>query len=277
VSIMVTFRSHAYVRTQADAKHRLGSVGGGWLLAERVHLSVSAPGLPRSDDESVIAVSQPDQAGSLPPQPAADSSAAFLLAREIQPLSSLGAMAQPSQQSVVELRILPNLDAAYSLAYWLTLDPVDAEDIVEDVCVRTLSCFASFRGDDEKVLLLQMVRNRVYAKRETVEAALGRPGEKNDNNGGVKVANFVPSVSPATAIGPDPLLAAVRGLPIDLRECLVLREMEGLQYNEIARITEVSPATVMARLYRARQILTAPDLEPSPSSHSRPFPHISSV
>lgn len=256
MSIMVTFHAHARVPNHADAEHNFGSVGRSGAFVGRGRLLASAPGLLGRDDESVIAGSRPDQARSFSPQLAAGSSPSFRLAWETQPCSGLGSISQPSKQSAIELRILPNIDAAYSLAYWLTLDPVHAQTIVEDACTRTLSHLASFRSEDGKVLLLQMVRKRVYAELPIIEAALGSLGAKNDNSDGGEAANFVRRQNVSSTAETDPFHAAARALPIDLRECLVLREMEGLNYDEIARITEASRATVIGQLLRARQMLT---------------------
>lgn len=160
--------------------------------------------------------------------------------------------------------ILPHLDAAYNLARWLVHDPVEAQDIVQDACLNALRFFASFSGDSGKPWLLRIVRNTVYSRlrspRGRVEVAYGHAGDGDDDG-----LFFLDIADPDP--GPDAILeraqevaqlkAAMTLLPVDLRECLVLRELEELSYSEIARITEVPIGTVMSRLHRARRQLTA--------------------
>jgi RNA polymerase sigma-70 factor (ECF subfamily) len=160
--------------------------------------------------------------------------------------------------------ILPHLDAAYNLARWLVHDPVEAQDIVQDACLKALRFFASFSGDSGKPWLLRIVRNTVYSRlrssRRRVEVACGHAGNGDDDG-----ALFPDIADPDP--GPEAILeraqevaqlkAAMALLPIDQRECLVLRELEELSYGEIARITEVPIGTVMSRLHRARRQLMA--------------------
>jgi RNA polymerase sigma-70 factor (ECF subfamily) len=164
-----------------------------------------------------------------------------------------------------EQAILPHLDAAYNLARWLARDPATADDIVQDACLRALQYFASFRGDDGRAWLLQIVRNATYAKLKTrrsgVEVAFD--GMSDDDHGTVM---DIPDPGPgpeATYARREDLAqldAALAALPVDLRECLVLCELEQLSYKQIAQITGVPIGTVMSRLWRARRLLTrSPD------------------
>ena len=158
--------------------------------------------------------------------------------------------------------VLPHLDAAYNLARWLVRDPAAAEDIVQDACLRALQYFASFRGGDGRAWLLQIVRNASYAAlrraRGTVEVALGE--DTDDATGavlGMNVPDGAPDPEAAFVLRQDlaRLDAALAALPVELRECLVLCELEQLSYKEIARVTAVPIGTVMSRLWRARQRL----------------------
>lgn len=195
-------------------------------------------------------------------------------------IASVGRNERPPEQSrqpavVLELRkpaaratefdaILPHLDAAYNLARWLVRDPVEAQDIVQDACVRALRFFSSFRGDSGKAWLLRIVRNTAYTKL----ASRGKRAELMaglDRNGNDDSAFFIDIADPNQR--PDAILeraqeaarltAAIALLQVNLRECLVLRELEELSYSEIARITEVPIGTVMSRLNRARRHLAA--------------------
>ena len=160
-----------------------------------------------------------------------------------------------------EQAILPHLDAAYNLARWLARDPATADDIVQDACLRALQYFASFRGDDGRAWLLQIVRNATYAKLKTrrsgVEVAFDAMSD--DEHGTVmEIPDPGPGPEATYARREDlaQLDAALTALPVELRECLVLCELEQLSYKQIAHITGVPIGTVMSRLWRARRLLT---------------------
>ncbi|HEY3918480.1 MAG TPA: sigma-70 family RNA polymerase sigma factor [Stellaceae bacterium] len=160
-----------------------------------------------------------------------------------------------------EAAVLPHLDAAYNLARWLTRNPADAEDVVQEAVLRAATYFGSFRGANARAWLLQIVRNTAYASRALVRGAIivALPGDDRD-------------AAPAAELidtGDDPETALLKredrarvtrllaALPVDLRETLVLREIEELAYKEIAQITQTPIGTVMSRLWRARRMLAA--------------------
>ncbi len=154
-------------------------------------------------------------------------------------------------RAAFEQAILPHLDSAYNLARWLVRDPSLADDVVQDAVVRALGYFASFRGGDGRSWLMHIVRNAALD-------ALAKRGRI------IPVPDFVedepdPSDDPEAALArcqnQRVLAQALEALPIELRECLVLRELEDMSYKEIAAITGVPAGTVMSRLWRARQQL----------------------
>ena len=157
--------------------------------------------------------------------------------------------------------VLPHLDAAYNYARWLTRNDSDAEDVVQDACVKAMRFFSSLRGDDARGWLFAIVRNTWYS-RVSRKKDVSDPGP----------SGLSAEESPDDALDPEERLLqkyavarvrrALDELPADAREVIVLRELEGLSYKEIAAVVNVPIGTVMSRLARARDRLTAVLTEP---------------
>jgi RNA polymerase sigma-70 factor (ECF subfamily) len=149
-----------------------------------------------------------------------------------------------------EQAVLPHLDAAYNLARWLTANDHDAEDVVQEASLRALEFFASFRGGDGKAWLLAIVRNTCFSWLER-----NRPRQPTTRFDETMHSNNVGSNPPQALLKSedrDALAQAIEELPMPFREAIILREMEGLSYQEIARICGVAIGTVMSRLARGR-------------------------
>jgi RNA polymerase sigma factor (sigma-70 family) len=151
--------------------------------------------------------------------------------------------------------VLPHLDAAFNYARWLTKNEADAEDVVQDAYVRALRFFSSLRGEDARAWLFTIVRNTWYGR---FPRRAGRPvmtvaDEEADNRGAD--ASLDPEAQMIQQQTVDQVRRALEALPTDFREVLVLRELEGLSYKEIAAIVGIPLGTVMSRLARARERL----------------------
>ena len=160
--------------------------------------------------------------------------------------------------------MLPHLDAAHNLARWLVRDASLAEDVVQDAMVRALGYFDSYRGGDPRAWLLRIVRNAAYtaltARHRGAEVPLAPPPGAEDDDLPEHVLpdpGDTPEAALARVEDCETISRALSSLPLDLRECLVLRELEELSYKEIAEVTGVPVGTVMSRLFRARQALAA--------------------
>ena len=150
---------------------------------------------------------------------------------------------------------MPHLDAAYNLARWLTRNVNDADDVVQDACVRALKYIGSLNGDSARAWFLTIVRHAFYdwCKRN-------RPTElARDDGTAIDMAIDPAAVDPEQALlcnaESKALAEAITALPLAYREVLVLRELEELSYKEIARIADIPIGTVMSRLARARGLL----------------------
>jgi len=162
---------------------------------------------------------------------------------------------------VFETTVLPHLDAALNFARWLTGNDAEAEDVVQDACVRALRYFSSLRDDDARSWFFAIVRNAWYSRisrRATVGASALLDGSSDERH---DVA-----LDPEAQLLQQDTVARVREaierLPADFREVLVLREIEGLSYREIASVVRAPIGTVMSRLARARERLLA-ELKPA--------------
>ncbi|MBB3259667.1 RNA polymerase sigma-70 factor (ECF subfamily) [Paraburkholderia bannensis] len=158
---------------------------------------------------------------------------------------------------------LPHLDAAYNLARWLSRNPGDAEDIVQDAFLRAFRFFDTFRGDEARPWLLAIVRRVWYDewRRRAGSQEVAQFDELRDD--------VAPEGWDTGESGVDPETLAIRAessrhvhealqrLPAEYREVLVLRELEELEYREIATVIDVPMGTVMSRLARARKRLAA--------------------
>ena len=151
-----------------------------------------------------------------------------------------------------EEAVLPHLDSAHNLARWLTRSGADAGDVVQEACVRALRHFDGFRGGGAKPWFLAVVRNTALTW------LARRPGtaefdEENPQTGGPSEAS-----SEGALLRDDERAAlqrALEALPAEFREAVVLRELEGMSYKDIAAATEAPIGTVMSRLARGRRLL----------------------
>jgi RNA polymerase sigma factor (sigma-70 family) len=162
-------------------------------------------------------------------------------------------LSEPSELRRFEQIMLPHLGAAYNLARWLTRDDHDAEDVVQESYLRALRFFESFRGGDGRTWFLTVVRNTCFT---WIKGARARKLPTFDET---TYSTRCEALDPGRLVlrraDGERIRAAVDGLPAEFREVIVLRELEGMSYKEIAATAGIPIGTVMSRLTRARQRL----------------------
>jgi RNA polymerase sigma-70 factor, ECF subfamily len=158
--------------------------------------------------------------------------------------------------------VLPHLGDAYALARWLARNDSDAEDIVQEACLRALRGIAGFGDINPRGWVLSIVRNTAYTwLKKHRDPKLVAVDNVEEVEQAADAAWDLGPASPETALIEQAdaarLEAAIAALPIEFRETLVLRDVEGLDYRTIAEVTGVPIGTVMSRLARARRRLMA--------------------
>jgi RNA polymerase sigma factor (sigma-70 family) len=153
-----------------------------------------------------------------------------------------------------EQAVLPHLDAAYNLARWLTRNQQNAEDVVQEAYLRAFRFFPGFRGGDARAWLMKIVRNTCYTWLHA-NGPLQEAAEFDENL--YPPDSHVPNPEEVVLQNDNSSLVrkALQELPPRFREVLILRELEGMSYREIAEITGMPAGTVMSSLSRARDSL----------------------
>ena len=161
------------------------------------------------------------------------------------------------RRQTFETLVLPHLDAAYNLARWLLRNEQAAEDAVQEASMRALRYIESLRGDDARPWLLGIVRNTCFTVLERQRN--GPEWVEFDEAAFEHALGAAEHADPATRLQHQrtrlQIDAALRALSPPLREVIVLREFEDLEYAQIASIVAVPVGTVMSRLSRAREKL----------------------
>jgi RNA polymerase sigma factor (sigma-70 family) len=173
-----------------------------------------------------------------------------------------GTMNGDNDQARFASVVMPHLADAYGLARWITGERADAEDVVQEACLRAFRSIGQFNGGNARAWMLTIVRHTAYTwlgkNRPTLLVAV-------DNLDALEHAQRGADLSASRTADPESALiakadaarleAAIAALPPPFRETLVLRDLQGLDYREIAAVTDVPVGTVMSRLARARRRL----------------------
>src|SRR5437588_7827552 len=177
----------------------------------------------------------------------------------------MGSLSSEDDQARFASLVRPHSADAYALARWLTGDRADAEDVVQEACLRALRGIGGFAGINARAWLLTIVRHAAYTwlgKNRSASLLVVDDLEavERQQAGGASAFGQEPQTPEAVLIASADarrLEAAIAELPVPFRETLVLRDVQGLDYREIADVTKVAIGTVVSRLARGRRRLIA--------------------
>ncbi len=159
-----------------------------------------------------------------------------------------------TKRASFEEAVLPHLDAAYNLARWMTRNETDADDVVQEAFLRAYRFYDGMRGLNCRAWLLAIVRNTCCTWLQANRAD-ERTTTFDEELHGVGFRGSEPDVALLASADCEMVRQAMEELPAEFREVIVLREIEGVTYKDIAEIAGIPLGTVMSRLARARQRL----------------------
>ena len=162
-----------------------------------------------------------------------------------------------ARQSRFQAMVLPHLDDAVNLAWWLAGNRTDAEDIVQEAVLRAFKYFDRFSGEKARPWLLAIVRNTSaswLAKNRPRHLTLVADPAETESDRSEDAAPSPEQQSEQRELRHE-IDRAVAALPPDFREVILLREVQELSYKEIAAILDVPIGTVMSRIARGRKLL----------------------
>lgn len=159
--------------------------------------------------------------------------------------------------------VVPHLGDAFALARWLAGNPSDAEDIVQDACMRALKAIAGYHGGSARAWLLTIVRNTAFTtlarQRSSALVLVGDLADIDDVASDKSAASASPQPTPESELirraDERAVAQAIAALTLPMREVVVLRDVNGFSYKEIAEVLNLPAGTVMSRLARGRQQL----------------------
>src|SRR5204863_3737670 len=174
----------------------------------------------------------------------------------------MGSLSSEDDQARFRSVVLPHLAQAYALARWLTGDRVDAEDVVQEACLRAFRGIGGFTGVNARAWVLTITRHAAFTwlgKNRSSALMMVDDLEELErrelSQGAAMPGQETPEAALIAKADAARLEAAIAQLPLPFREALVLRDVQGLDYREIAQVTKVPIGTVMSRLARARRRL----------------------
>jgi RNA polymerase sigma-70 factor (ECF subfamily) len=149
---------------------------------------------------------------------------------------------------------MPLFNSLYNFARWLARDSNDAEDLVQETYLKALRSFASFQsGTNFRAWIFQILRNNFLSSCSKLERRMTVAMDSEEDGSELAVDTETPETILMNRCNSQLLQCAIEDLPVHYREALLLCEVEGMSYQEIAEILSIPIGTVMSRLARARK------------------------
>jgi RNA polymerase sigma factor (sigma-70 family) len=174
--------------------------------------------------------------------------------QQVQPIRDRS----PDTLARFNIVVAPYLGDAYALARWLAGSGPDAEDIVQEASLRALHGINKFANGSARAWLLKIVRNTAYDwLRKNRSRSMVFVDDVEQVEGAHNDESDLQTPEAALLKNEEAALveAAILALPLHFRETLVLREVQGMSYRDIAELTGISIGTTMSRLFRARRLV----------------------
>jgi RNA polymerase sigma factor (sigma-70 family) len=177
--------------------------------------------------------------------------------------TSVATLQNKDERAMFDEVFLPHMAEAYRLAQWLTGNSYDAEDVVQDAALRAFRGIKSFGAVNARAWSLTVVRNTAYSwltknrpKSVVFTDDLSFTEQQELEQGGPQgIKTETPEEIALFKAEAEDVQRALAQLPAHFREVIVLREVNQLNYRDIAEITNIPIGTVMSRLSRGRQLL----------------------
>ena len=155
-----------------------------------------------------------------------------------------------------EALAIPLFDSLYNFAHWLTQDREEAEDLVQETYAKALKGFKSFQmGTNFRAWIFRILRNTFLTSRTGLRIAVTVPLDVEDDGSMLPVSTETPETLLIERSNQQMVQEAIAGLPLKFREVVLLCDVEGMAYQEIAETLAIPMGTVMSRLARARNAL----------------------
>jgi RNA polymerase sigma-70 factor (ECF subfamily) len=179
-----------------------------------------------------------------------------------------GNKSEPSQFYVVDVSgvdlqldsfeglAMPLFDQLYNFAHWLTQNREDAEDLVQETYAKALKGFSSFQlGTNFRAWMYRILRNTFLTSRTGLKVTMTVLLDAEEDGAELAIERETPETILFERSNRQMLQSAIDGLPVHVREILLLCEVEEMSYQEIADTLSIPVGTVMSRLSRARKTL----------------------
>ena len=151
---------------------------------------------------------------------------------------------------------MPLFSSLYNLAHWLTQNRDEAEDLVQETCLKALKGFSSFQpGTNFRAWIYRILRNTFLTSRTGLKVSATVPLDPEENEAVLPVTADTPESLFLAQADQQTICQALAQLPLHFREVILLGDVEEMSYQEIAETLGIPMGTVMSRLSRARRAM----------------------